>query len=475
MEQNSKQFMKKLFGFSIGPIVSAILAFITVPITTYLVSPSDFGKSAMYTMGYTISSLFIFLGLDQAFVREYNEYENKNNLYWNSLIFPLIFSFLLAFIYIVFYKPISLLMFDSVEKYIIIVLALSLPFAIIDRFNLLVLRMEEKAKLYSYFNILNKLLTIIILIPYLIFIDKSFKGIINATFINLIIICIIESYFVKHVWKASFRFDKKLIKKLFQFGIPLVPATLIGWVFSSMDRMALRQWSTFNEIGVYAAAFKIVAILGIIQQAFCTFWVPTAFRWHREKVMNDKYVQVSNTLLAVMAIIFSIIILFKDIIIKLLSSNYTSAAKSVPFLLFFPIMYTISETTTLGISFSRKTYFNIIISVVAAITNYVGNYLLVPKYGSVGASISTGISYIIFFWMRTLISRKLWFKFDIKIYLFNTILMVLLSLSSITINNIFINLFIVLVIIFVNRACIIEIIHIVKSWLYREFRKKTMS
>jgi O-antigen/teichoic acid export membrane protein len=465
MEQDSKQFMKNLFGFSIGPIVAAILSFITVPVTTYFVSPDDFGKAAMYTMGYTISSMFIFLGLDQAFVREYNEHKNKNNLFWNSLIFPLLFSFLLAFIYIVFYKPISLLMFDSVEKYIIIILALSLPFAILDRFNLLVLRMEEKAKTYSLFNILNKLLTLIILIPYLIFIDKSFKGIINATFINLIIICIIESYFVKHIWKVNFKFDKELLIKLFKYGIPLVPATLIGWFLSSMDRIALRQWSTFNEIGIYSAAFKIVAVLGIIQQAFCTFWAPTALRWHKEKISNDKYVQVSDTILAVMVMVFSFIVLFKDIIIRLLSSNYISAAKSVPFLLFFPIMYTVSETTTLGISFSRKTYYNIVISLVAAVSNYVGNYLLVPRFGAVGASISTGISYIIFFWMRTLISRRLWFKFDIKLYLYNTILMVMLSLFSIIINNIFINLVIVLCLIFVNRDCILKITSIVKSWI----------
>ena len=471
MEQSSKQFMRKLFGFSIGPIVSAGLSFITVPITTYLVSPSDFGKSAMYTMSYSISTLFIFLGLDQAFVREYNEQKNKINLFWNSLIFPLIFSFLLPCIYIIFYKPISLLMFGSIEKYIIIILSLSLPFAVIDRFNLLVIRMEEKAKTYSFFNILNKLLGIFILIPYLLFIDRSFKGIINATFINLIVVCIIESYFVKHIWKNAFSIDKTLLRKLFKFGIPLIPATLIGWLLSSMDRIALRQWSSFNEIGIYSAAFKIVAVLAIIQQAFGNFWVPTAFKWYKEKVPNDKYMQVSNTLLTVMVILFSFLVLFKDAIIILLSSNYRDAAKSVPFLLFFPIMYTISETTTLGISFSRKTYFNIIISAVAAIFNYLGNIALVPKMGAMGASISTGISYIIFFWMRTLISRRLWFKFETKLYIYNTVLMLLLSVFSVTINSFYINLLIVLIILYVNRVYTNKIIHIIKLWFIGKFNK----
>ncbi|WP_138206600.1 oligosaccharide flippase family protein [Haloimpatiens lingqiaonensis] len=457
-------FLKKFAGFSIGPIVSAILGFITVPVTSYLVSPDDFGKSAMYTMGYSISSLFIFLGLDQSFVREYNEQEDKSNLFWNSLIVPLIFSFILGVIYIIFYKPVSILMFDSVEKYTISILAFSLPFAVIDRFNLLTLRMEEKAKIYSLFNILNRLLVLFIMIPYLLFIDKSFKGIINSNFIGLVILCIFETYFVRDFWKKRFSINKSLIRKLFQFGLPLVPATIISWFFSSMDRIALRQWSTFTEIGLYSAAFKIVMVLGIIQQAFCTFWTPTAFRWYKEKVNNEKYMKVSDMLMSIMVVIFAFIVLFKDIIIKILSPKYANANVIVPFLLFLPIMYTVSETTTLGISFSRKTSYNIIISLVSAVTNYIGNFLLVPKLGAMGASISTGIAYLVFFWMRTLISRRLWFKFDLSFYTINSIMMVILATASIVLNSIIINILIVALILFINRKYILDIWEYVKSF-----------
>ncbi|WP_102400038.1 lipopolysaccharide biosynthesis protein [Haloimpatiens massiliensis] len=464
-KEGINSFLKKFAGFSVGPIVSAILSFLIVPITSYLVSPDDFGKSAMYTMGYSISSLFIFLGLDQSFVREYNEQENKSNLFWNSLIVPLIFSFILGIIYIVFYKPISILMFDSVEKYTINILAFSLPFAVIDRFNLLTLRMEEKAKIYSLFNILSKLLVLFIMIPYLLFIDKSFKGIINSNFISLVVLCVFETYFLRNVWKTRFNINKKLIKKLFKFGLPLVPATIISWFFSSMDRIALRQWGTFNEIGLYSAAFKIVMVLGIIQQAFCTFWTPTAFRWYKDKVPNEKYMKVSDMVMSIMVVLFSFIVLFKDIIIKILSPKYASANIIVPFLLFLPIMYTVSETTTLGISFSRKTSYNIIISLVSAVTNYIGNFILVPKFGAMGASISTGISYLVFFWMRTLISRRLWFKFDLGFYAVNSIMMVILAAASIRLNNVIINIIIVILILFVNRKYIRDILKYAKSVL----------
>jgi O-antigen/teichoic acid export membrane protein len=75
-----------------------------------------------------------------------------------------------------------------------------------------------------------------------------------------------------------------------------------------------------------------------------------------------------------------------------------------PFLLFSPIMYSVSETTVVWINFKKKTYWHIVITAVSALVNYIGNALLVPVYAARGAAISTGVSYIVFFWMRTMIS-----------------------------------------------------------------------
>jgi hypothetical protein len=92
-----------------------------------------------------------------------------------------------------------------------------------------------------------------------------------------------------------------------------------------------------------------------------------------------------------------------------------------------------------------------------------------------GASIATAIAYITFFWMRTLISRRLWFKFNLGIYVINTVLLFLLSFLSITINNFLINSAVITCIVYVNRNSIREIIDIVKPIvmdLWKKFRSK---
>ena len=114
-----------------------------------------------------------------------------------------------------------------------------------------------------------------------------------------------------------------------------------------------------------------------------------------------------NLLITVVMMLGGILlILFRDLIILLLGKEYRSAIFLIPFLSFMPIMYTISETTVMGINFLKNPKSHIYIAAVSCIANIIGNVILVPMYGAKGAAISTGISYIIFFAMRTFISLK---------------------------------------------------------------------
>lgn len=98
------------------------------------------------------------------------------------------------------------------------------------------------------------------------------------------------------------------------------------------------------------------------------------------------------------------------------------------FLLFIPVFHTVSETTTLGIVFSKRTIFNLYVSIICVVTNVMGNYLLIPSLGTKGAAISTAISYLLFFLARTLFSRKLWYKFKLNKYLINISMLCVLTM-----------------------------------------------
>lgn len=112
--------------------------------------------------------------------------------------------------------------------------------------------------------------------------------------------------------------------------------------------------------------------------------------------------------------IFVLVLLFKNVIFFILADDYGQAVNIVPFLLIYPIMYTVSEVTVMGIYFKEKTLNLLFVSLAASIVNIALNCILIPKAGAIGASIATGVSYTVFFWIRTLISRRIWSSFLLR-------------------------------------------------------------
>lgn len=107
------------------------------------------------------------------------------------------------------------------------------------------------------------------------------------------------------------------------------------------------------------------------------------------------------------------LILFKNVLMLLFDKSYENIDAIMPFLLLIPIMYTLSEITVGGINYSKKTYWHLVIAVASCFLNFGLNFVLLPKLGAKGAAISTGISYIAFFLLRTYFSNK-YFKLNIS-------------------------------------------------------------
>lgn len=454
-------FFSSLLKFAIGPLGAALISFITVPVTTWLVDPEQFGLTTMFTLLQTLITSFIYLGLDQAYVREYNNKKySKSKLLLNSSLLPLLISGVAIVILILFMEPISIYLFSEVNYILMNCLMVWLPFIVIERFLLLNIRMQEKGMQYSLYNILTRIFIMILTIGLLLYYERTYTSIVLGTMLSQIISCIILMIMSRNQFDfKNDNIDLSLIKNILKFGLPILPSVIIVWVLNSSDRLVLNQYSTINEIGIYFAAMKLVTALNMIQSIFATFWVPMAYRWHEENVEKEQFEKVSYGLGIFMGMIFIGVLLCKKIMIMILSPEYSEAQYILPFLLFSPIMYTMSETTTLGIAFSRKTHFNIWVSLIAAAVNLSINFALVPYIGGVGAAMGTGIAYIAFFWARTLISRRYWYKFELKFYFINMIVLLIAAITNIIVRNssiyvinvIFLVAFIVVNLPFINR------------------------
>ena len=250
-----------------------------------------------------------------------------------------------------------------------------------------------------------------------------------------------------------------------------MPALICSWVLHSMDKYTLRIWSTYSEIGFYASAYTIVSVLAVVRTSFSSFWTPLAYKMHDEGQSNASFEKVGKCITVIVIIISAIIILFRKIIFEIYKPEYSVAADFMPFMLFVISMETISLVTGCGVNLKKKTVYNLIATVIACVVNLIGNYLLIPPLGGLGASISTGISCIVYMFVKMMISRVLWYKFSVTCYVVNTCLAVAMSCSAVFVGSLYLDLLFFLLIVLYNKNVIKDLWAVLSAYLQRFFLK----
>ncbi|MBC1558428.1 oligosaccharide flippase family protein [Listeria booriae] len=465
-----KALIKRLMQFAIGSLGSALLNLMMIPVITFFISPEEYGKTSMFMLVQTLLICVIYLGYDQAFAREFYEYPNKKKLFSTAITIPFLFSGVVIGGMCWFAKPISVFLFESDGyHHVVYLIAASIPFLIFERFLFLYIRMQNKALEFSLFNILVKLSILICTVFFLIFFSRTFITVIYAMIIGQVIgdtILMLRN--VRIIYMNPIKTDPDLYPRLTKFGLPIAVATVIYSLFVIIDKLFIRYFCDFEQLGLYTAAFKIASALLILQTTFSNFWVPTAYEWHKKQKPMRYFKLVSDSIMFLIAILFMGLLLFKGVIMMVLSPDYSQAQYIFPFLCFYPLMMTVSDTTNLGIVFLKRGTLNIFVSIIALSVSIALNFLLVPKYGAIGASIATGTAYIAFFLARTYFSMRIWEGFSVKSHLVTTFLLVIAA----SLNTIIHVVWLISIINIVILACIIVIYIPLLRTLYRSYYAK---
>lgn len=464
---------KKFLEFGIGSIITLLLGFITSPIITRIISPEQNGKFSIFNTVINLLMVVVTLGLDQSFVRYYyeEECEDRSQLLKYCTKIPLIVGGVLGIILIIFYKEASMYIVEEISLSVTVLLILNLFVSIISRFAMLQIRMQQKGKVYSLLNIIMKISNLLFVILIFVFYKDNYMTLILANVFTNIIITILAVISEKNEWiKKNTGKLKTNKREILKFGLPLIFSMAITWIFQSIDRVTIKHFSGYVELGLYSGAMSIISLLNAVQNTFTTFWVPVAFERYSINPDDKEFFARINKIVTIVMLSIAIgLITCKDVIVLLLGPKYREAVFIFPFLVFMPIMYTISETTVLGINFKNKSKYHINVAIIAAIFNFIGNLILVPTYGAKGAAISTGLAYIVFFCARTYYSIKL-YKVNYNLSKFaiaSTLVYVLAIYSSFNNFNIVIVILTIVNIIILTilyKDVLIEIIYILKKY-----------
>jgi len=407
--------IKQLLSFSYGSIGTAAISLLSTPVVTLLVLPGEFGKSSIFAITLSVIFQICILGVDQSFVRMFYEKKSEGEraaLARRCLSLSLTATALIICCILPLWRRISATLFDSEDLRAVLFLAASLLLSVSAGFAMASVKMHKRAHLLSITQISAASANIAVTVAYALYVSPTFHAIVCGAASALFVLTAVPFLFELRFWTRTAPqrapFDRAEAARLLRYGLPLVPVFIIASLFQGMDKIALRAYSSFEEIGLYAAASKFAFLLTIMQTGFYHFWQPTSLERYEADRNDAGFFEKAFEYAAVAVLISAcLLLLLKDVVIYLLAPSYRSAVMIMPFLLLVPLMNLLSEITGLGIRFKKRTYLYVITAAVGVAANFAGNYCLIPILGARGAAISTGAAYIIYFILQTRIAARL--------------------------------------------------------------------
>lgn len=406
------KFLKRLAGFSLGPFLGTLVSIIQIPLMTQLMATSDYGIFTFYKNIILQIPLFLCLGFDQAFIREYNVEDRKIHVFQEAIFVPLLFSLAGLGLSFVFREPLSQWMFGQPDQGFLILLgALWCLLGVVERFILLLVRMQEKALKYSQISIAIKLGVFCATLFFLFLGNKTYKeAVLGLTLGEILIDLFLIFKFRAFLDFRVFDRDRALFIRMARYGLPLLIATVLQITLKNLDNLFLRHYTTAEDLGIYNAALGVSGLLNILTSTFQTFWIPTALRWQKRAQDIKHYIFISDISLLVLTVIFYIVMVFLPVISLLLGPSYVPVQEVLGFLLLRHMVNFLSETTNLGIIFQRKTHYNLVISLITFSISFSMNWILTSRLGYRGAAISNFLSFFGFYLARTFFSRRCGFR-----------------------------------------------------------------
>jgi len=390
-------FLKNSILYTFGSMMTPIIGFIMLPVYTNYLTPSEYGVMSTVQTVAGLIQLILLLALHGAVTRFYYDFldqpEKQKEYIGTIYIFVVVFSSIISVILVVFSGPIGNIIFREIPiyPYFYYLVGLSWLSALFS-LPLALLRAQEKAGAFVSINLIKSIFTVILTFYFLAY--KGF-GAESALLANIIVLVVVVSIvFINQLRYLTISFNIEYIKASLLFSLPLLPHVASGWIISSSDRIILEKFVTTEELGIYALAVQISAVLGMFYTSVNSAFIPryTSLR----KAGNEKSAQKLLKVFWYAVIFFGILSIPVAIYATklLISVEYHKAIMIIPLLLIGQIFYGFYFIVVANLYFLKKTKSIATSSLMAAITNIVINLLLIPIIGLAGAVVSTIVAEI---------------------------------------------------------------------------------
>ena len=404
------QSIKNSISFYIGMAIGAVNTVVIYP-NAFKDNPEHFGLIQILVAYAIVVSTFSTLGIPKTFVKFFPVIKEKGQLYFLSLIIPLIGFILASFTYYLFKEQIfELLNASDLLK---------------DNFFYIVLLVF----FIGFYDVLTSISRSFLSASTPIFINEVFLKFYSmsvlflhwfgyldfTTFLQIYLF----GYFLKFAilfviqWKNDrFSFDLSFsglqLKEMISFGLFVLVGGTSVMIVTRLDMIMIGSFLDLQQVAFYTVAFFIGNAIKIPGKSIVAISLPLiAKAWEQNnlKEIQTIYSKSSINQLIVAGFLFLCIWLNIDEIFSLLPQKF-QGGKWVVFYIGLAQLFSMVSGVNGSIIINSAHYrYDLYTNIILVFITIATNFILIPKYGIDGAAMATAISVCLFNFIRLVLIK----------------------------------------------------------------------
>lgn len=398
---------KESLIYGLSTVLVRLLNFILMPFYTHYLLPQEYGIVATIYSYVAFFNIIYGYGLNQGYMRHFDQKNSLsssfNVVFYTSLILSAIiwfFSGWFAYVSAIGKENYKLVQYASI---ILCLDAITLiPFA--D------LRIKHRPFKFVFIRAISITINVLLNVVFLAYMDVGIKGVFIANIISSAISVIMLSSYFECLFE---KIDFSMLKKIFNYSLPFLPAGLSIMIVQVMDRPILLKLSDASSAGIYQANYRLAIVMSMIVTMFDQAWRP--FVIERAKDPNasaifSKIFKYFSFFCASIWLFFSLFI--KDIVSIEINSKpivaytYHSGLFLVPIIMGAYFFNGIYVNFLAPVMISKKTKAIMYVCFIGAAVNLFLNFSFIPSYGIKAAAWSVLASYALMSLFLRLFTRK---------------------------------------------------------------------
>jgi O-antigen/teichoic acid export membrane protein len=396
------------FAYTAASVVSKVIAVLLLPLYTSYLTPADYGQAELLFSTVVAASIVIRLGLIEALMRFYYLPGERGERVIATGFAALLWTTTAgALIALPFAAQIGeAISGDPLDPGLVRIAIGGLWVLTLYEYMVTLFRLDERARAYFAFTIGNVLLAIPLTVTLVVGLDAGAEGLLLGAYLAglpfLLWLIVAERR------RLSLRPERELLRRMFRFGLPTMPAEISIYSLAFIDRIIISHSLGAAQLGLYGLAFKFSQAIQVVVRGFQLAWPPLAYSIADDEDARRAYAVVVTAFTALCGAIVVGMWLEARWIVRLLAApDFFDSYEAIGPLALGAALYGIYLALVVILGRTGKTQYNFPVTIAATVANVVLNLILVPAWGIVGAGVALILSYLIVIVLIYAVSRRI--------------------------------------------------------------------